>query len=302
MSSVQPGGTTPPVTSAPGTGATEAPRPTGDHNGSPVTSLDNPDRNLGSLQADQTSGTAIGDRSATKPTTSPDKQLPVFNPPDNNNKPDDPVAKQEKELETAREARKGHSFEQLKEEQEALLKEAGEKFEKVEQHTVLGKALAALDDPAKAPKGVKVTIQLPGEDKPIRLVPPDKKALKGRDVAELTKLAKELLTKYNNDNFTGFNKSEFDQRLNTLQKLLEDLGKEMSKHDENAGNDWQKRFEELQQRQATIVAHQKPPTLDDDAEVKTPRVKVETLGPEEAEKLAKEADPLPDPLQQKSSL
>ena len=273
----------PSTTSTGGTGAADAAGSTARLNGNSVTGVASPGRQLGGIAPDQTPGTSIRERSASQPDTPPSNQLA-----------ESPKAKQKRELEEARQARENSTLEELEAEQEALLNEADEKYQKVEAHTVLGKAFAALDNPSKALKGVKVVIRLPGEDKPIRLIPPDKKALKNRDVAELTKLAKELLQQYNNTAFTGFNLGAFNQRLSTIQEMLKDVGGKISEKGK-PDNDWQKRLEDLQHRQSII--HVKQPASAEGSEDETPALTVERLGKEETERLMKDLEMIkPEPV------
>lgn len=283
---------TPPSPVTTGTSQGSDVTPTGDHNGTPVTSLGNPDRKLDGLTPNQTSQASMDDRDVSIPSSPPNKQIPSSK----QDKPESAKEKNDRELEEARKARENSTLEELEAEQDKLLEEAGEKFEKVEQHTVLGKALAALKDPENAPKDVKVTIQLPGESKPITLVPPDKKALKGRNVEELTALATKLLTQFNNEEMAGFNAGEFNQRLGMIREMLEDVGKKISEKGKG-GNDWQKRFEELQQRQAVIVVRERLPGEEDD--FKRARVTVTGEKPEKPEPVQNDQPPwLADDVEQ----
>ena len=276
LGSIPPSGAVqPPVTNNTDTRNTVTPN--GEHKGTPVSSLQDVNRELDSLKPDQTLDTSVHKRKTSVPSIQPEKQIPTKN----KDKPETPQEKHDRELEEAREARENSSLEDLEAEQEKLLEEAGEKFEKVEQHTVLGKALAALKDPANAPRDVKVTLQLPGEAKPVSLVPPDNKALAGRNVEELTALATKLLTQFNTDHLADFNAGEFNQRLGMIREMLEDVGKKISEKGKG-GNDWQKRFEELQQRQAVIVAREKLPEDEDDG--KRVKVTVTSERPEKSEK------------------
>ncbi|MCW7554347.1 hypothetical protein NX722_17315 [Endozoicomonas gorgoniicola] len=274
---------TPPITSTSGAAGS-----TGKRNGTSVAGVANPRRQLGSIPPNQTSGTSLRERSASQPGTPPSNQLTGSTSSQSAREGgavENPREKQKREVEEARQSRESSSLEELEAEQEALLNEAGEKYQKVEEHTVLGKAFAALDNPSEALKGVKVIIRLPGEDKPIHLIPPDKKALKGRDVAALTKLAKDILQQYNNTVFTGFKKEEFNQRLSTIQEMLKDVGGKISEKGK-PDNDWQKRLEDLQYRQS--IFHVKEPAPVGSSEDAVPELTVERLGKEETEQLMKD--------------
>ena len=275
---------TPPVTSTSGAGSADA----GKRNGTSIAGVANPRRQFASIPPNQTSGTSLRERSASQPDTPPSNQLsgsPSSESAGKGGAAENTREKQKRELEEARQSRESSTLEELEAEQEALLNEAGEKYQKVEEHTVLGKAFAALDNPSEALKGVKVIIRLPGEDKPIHLIPPDKKALKGRDVAALTKLAKDLLQQYNNTAFTGFKKEEFNQRLSTIHEMLKDVGGKISEKGK-ADNNWQKRLEDLQHRQSII--HVKEPASVEGSEDAVPELTVESLGKEETEQLMKD--------------
>lgn len=285
-----------PTPATAGTPPADATRSTGKLNGASVAGVANPRRRFDGITPNRTSGTPIRERSANLPDTPPLNQLsgsPTTEPAREGGVAESPKAKQKRELEEACQARENSTLEELEAEQEALLDEADEKYQKVEEHTVLGKAFAALDNPSGALKGVKVIIRLPGEDKPIHLVPPDKKALKGRDVAALTKLAKDLLQQYNNTVFTGFRKEEFNQRLSTIHEMLKDVGGKISEKGK-ADNDWQKRLEDLKNRQSII--HVKQPAPVEGSEDAVPELTVERLGKEEKEQLMKDLEMIePEP-------
>ncbi|MET4693186.1 hypothetical protein [Endozoicomonas lisbonensis] len=287
---------TPPTTSGGGTGSADAAGVTGRVNGNSVAGVASPRRQLDGIPPNQTSGTSLRERSASQPGTPPPNQLSGSLSSESareGSAAESPKEKQKRELEEARQARENNTLEQLEAEQEALLAEADEKYQKVEAHTVLGKAFAALDNPSGALKGVKVIIRLPGEDKPIRLIPPDKKALKGRDVVALTKMAKELLQQYNNTAFTGFNVGECNQRLSTIQEMLKDVGGKISEKGK-PDNDWQKQLEDLQHRQSIIHVKQPAPVEGSEDEIR--ELTVERLGKEETEQLMKDLEMIePEP-------
>ena len=231
---------------------------TGDLNGSSVTALKQPDPKLAGLDQNKTSDTSLGDRTAQKTDT--------------------PQSKQENELEEARKARANHSLEELETEQKELLKEAEEKIKKVEEHIVLDNALAALSGLDKPRNDLKITIQLPGEDKAIQLIPPDKKALKGKDVKALTELAKQVLSDYKSNNFTGFDPRPINQRIDTIKDMLNDLNKAITNKGK-AGNDGPKQFEDLKNKDVKIVAYEQEPDNsvkpDDHRPLKRPVVQIE---------------------------
>ena len=268
-----------------GNGAASAAAPTGTLNGTPVTGVDHPDRQLGDIPPNQTSGRSIHGRSASQPANPPANQL--SGSAGGTDKAETPKEKHKRVVEEGRQARENSTVEELEAEREALLEEAGEKYRMVEEHTVLGKALSALDNPSSAEKGVKVILQLPGEDKPIRLVPRDKKALKGRNEEELINLAKDLLKQYNNAAFSGFNKEEYNQRIPIIRDMLGDVvGKISEKDKSKSGSDWQKRLEDMQDRRSII--HVRQPAINEDPDGTVPELTVERLDDEKTIELLKD--------------
>ncbi|AMO55220.1 hypothetical protein GZ77_11400 [Endozoicomonas montiporae] len=298
-SGVQP----PPITSTGGAGAAGSLAATGTHNGNLVTEVKNPERHMDAIQPKQTSDQNLHERSASLPSTPPAKELSgakKADPEGKTDKAETPKEKHKREVEEARAARENSSVEELEAEQEALIKEAGEKYEKIEEYTVLGKAMAALRHPEEAEKGVKVILHLPGETKPIRLVPPDKKALKGRDVEALIKLAEDLLKEYNNTVFSGgFNKDEFNQRIDVMRDMLSDIVSKIAEKDKSkSGSNWQKRLEDMQQKRSVI--HVKQPEAVDGEEAE---LKVERLDEKQTEQLLKDLEiiePVPEMFFQKA--
>lgn len=221
----------------------------GDLNGSSGRVQDDPKVKMTGLDPDQTTQNGLPRRTVSQAETS---QTLSDNSSDAEGTDNSKFKEAGAQREAACEARRDSSLEQLEEEQETLLKKAGEKFKTLEQKTVLGKALAALNDPDKAAKGVKVTITPAGEDEPIQLIPPDKKALKGRDANALMKQAKELLLEFNTETFAGYDSTKLKVSLDMLKRYLSDVSDEIFKKGNGKQSDYQDRLDNLERRQVTI--------------------------------------------------
>ena len=148
------------------------------------------------------------------------------------------------------------SYEELKEIEGSALDESKKLLGQTEELRVTDMALAALQgQKIDSRHKLNVTIQMPGEPPPpVQLIPMSKAARKRADIADLQKIAYEVLKDHKGEMLETFKPDMAQERLKALQETLESNADKMGKKDPQKPSNWKQKYETLQQKQVYIDA------------------------------------------------
>ena len=177
---------------------------------------------------------------------------------------------------------------QLREEQSQALNKAKTITKRFETHSLMGRAQQFLLDPRNAPKDLNVTITLPGETKPISLIPLSKElAATPEKLAEYQKMALEVLKEYEENHYQAYNSEQDTQTLEQLKDVMRQTAKQLNdaKHEEGIQggfkNKWEQAWNNIRNVPVTLEAfeHDK-----NDSSVPRVRVHKPVIEPQEKKK------------------
>ena len=208
-----------------------------------------------------------------------------------------PASSEKAESAEKKETQKDYSKmtkEQLLEEQSQALKKAKTVSQRYETNALLGRAKQYLADPNNAPKDLKVTITLPGESKPISLIPLSEELKKNpEDLAKYQKMAMDVLNEYEQNNFQGYDPEQDTRTLEELKDIMRSTANFMNDNKYEEGerggfmNKWEQSWNRVRFDRVTLEAseHEKNNST-------VPRIKVSKPDIDPQEK--KKADQKPD--------
>ncbi len=177
---------------------------------------------------------------------------------------------------------------QLLEEQSQALNKAKTISKRFETHSLMGRAQQFLLDPKNAPKDLNVTITLPGETKPISLIPLSKElAATPEKFAEYQKMALEILKQYEENHYQAYSAEQDTQTLEQLKDVMRQTAKQLkdNKHEEGIQggfkNKWEQAWNNIRNAPVTLEAfeHDK-----NDSSVPRVRVSKPVIEPQEKKK------------------
>ena len=197
-------------------------------------------------------------------------QLGNLNPPHQVGKPIGQREAKKTEVEKTIGLRKDDDLKKMN--QGELAKAQDEEFDKLhklterfEQHSILGKALEALTQGNNGDKADKleVTITLPGETTPIKLIPMDLNVPEARRTV-LVEQAIAILQRHQDKAFPDFNPDTANNLFDTLKANIRNVAERLGDKDKEEGeHKWEIRWKTVRERPTTVVAYGNRDNLDE---------------------------------------